>query len=105
MQQTEDIKSKRMRVLEKENYKVDLEYNEDFAILHLPEVSKFTRDVYFDMQFCLEDFKEFLKCVGYENLYVGLDPTNKLMAKFCKKIGFEYLGTAEEIDVMRMEIV
>lgn len=95
----QDIKSKRITLLEKENYKVDLEYNEDFVILHLPRVDKFTKSVYLDMKFMLEDYSDFFKTAGYKDLCVAIGETDKTMKKFIKKFGFVYAGNASSLDV------
>lgn len=104
MQETQPIKSKRITLIQKDGYSVDLEYNDEFAILHLPMVGKFTKDVYLDMSICIEDIKQFLKDLGYLSLYVGIDPTNKLLRKFSERFGFEYRGNDMNIDVLEVEL-
>ena len=94
-----DIKSRRITLLSKEKYKVDLEYNEDFAILHLPTVAKFTKDVYLDMKFTIEDITEFLDAAGYPDVWLAISPYDKVLKKFVGRLGFGYKGTAEDMDV------
>lgn len=94
-----DIKSKRITLLTKEKYRVDLEYNEDFAILHLPTVDKFTKDVYLDMKFTVEDISEFLTTAGYPAMWIAISPYDKVIKKFVGRLGFVYKGTAEDMDV------
>ena len=100
-----DKTSKRIVLLQKEGYQIDLEYNSEYAILHLPSVKKFTRDVYLDMRVTFEDIIDFLKDTGYENLWVAVEPTNSLIIKFASRFGFEYEGSAEGLDVHRKELV
>ena len=99
-----DIKSKRITLVQKEDYRVDLEYNEQFAILHLPAVDKFNKTVYIDLQICMEDIKEFLAAMDYPYVHVGLDPSNKTIRKFTERLGFGYLGTHDNIDVLGLEL-
>ena len=103
MQGSQAIKSSRITLVSKEKYKVDLEYNKEFAILHLPIVSKFTRDVYLDMTMVMEDIEEFLMTVGYPNIWVAVDPANTTIAKLAKKFKFEYRGSADGMDVYMKE--
>lgn len=99
-----DIKSKRMTLVQKENFIVDLEYNEDYAIVHLPKVDKFTKDIYLDMSTVFEDMKEFLKVVGYDHVWAALDPSNKMMIKFAGKMGLSFQGEAENMNVYRGDL-
>lgn len=92
-----DIKSKRFTLLEKEKYVVDLEYNEDFAIIHLPYIEKFTREVYYDMAETIDRIEGFLLFQGYKSLWVGTE--HPLMKKLAGRLGFEYRGEAEGLDV------
>lgn len=104
MPSTQAIKSNRITILEKEEYRVDLEFNEEFAILHLPEVRKFNRTVYFDFIRSLEDFKEFFNTFGYNFLWVAISVSNKLIAKFVVKLGFEFQGSFDNMDVYSKRI-
>ena len=99
-----DIKSKRITLVRHPDYRIDLEYNKEFAIIHLPFVSKFTRDTYLDIKFAAEDAAEFLKDQGYPWAFVGVDPTNKLILKLADRFGFKYLGTEDNISVLGMEL-
>ena len=98
------IKSKRMTLVQKDSFTVDLEYNEDYAIVHLPKVDKFTKDIYLDMSIVFEDMKEFLKVVGYDHVWAALEPTNKIMIKFASKMGLTFQGEAENLNVYRGDL-
>lgn len=92
-----NIKSKRMTVYECEDFTVDLEYNEVFAIIHLPNVKKFTKETYLLMQVRMQEFFEFVTTIGYQNLFVALN--DKLAEKLAKKLGFAYLGEQDGLKV------
>lgn len=88
--------SKRITLLETEDYSVDLEYGSfdgrDYAILHLPFVKKFTKSVYLDMKIRVEEVWEFLSTIHYNEMFCGVDKGDELMKKFATKMGFIHLG-------------
>jgi len=93
-----------MTLVQKDSFTVDLEYNEHYAIVHLPKVDKFTKGIYLDMSIVFEDMKEFLKVVGYDHVWAALEPTNKPMIKFVGKIGLTFQGEAEDLNVYRGDL-
>ena len=91
--------SKRMRIVDKEDYAVDLEYTDSLAILHLPRVDRFTKTVYQDMFIVVEDLWEFIQTIGYQGMYIAITPSEVLLNKFVKKLGFHFLGIGEGLAV------
>ena len=91
--------SKRFTILDKEKYSVDLEYNEQYAILHLPYVEKFTKSLYLDIVSTLEGWDSFFKSFGYNDIWVAVRPEDNSISKLVKKLGFEHRGNAEGYDV------
>lgn len=88
--------SKRFRLVEKEDYGVDLEYNEEFAIIHFPYVSKFNKGILLDMSSTLEGIKKFLEEMGYWHLWVAVRLKDNSTAKLAKRFGFKYVGVDKE---------
>ena len=86
--------SKRLTLVETPDYIVDLEYNEYFAILHLPFVREFNRTVYTEMRVKMEELAIFFKTLGYENVWAAVPETNELIQKFLTRLKFEPLGQA-----------
>lgn len=103
-QETAHIKSKRFSLIEKENFIVDLEYNQDFAIIHLPKVTKFTRSIYLDFTESLTKIDNFLRDFGYQSIWVACYPEDTSTNKLAKKMGFEYRGSAENLNVYEREL-
>lgn len=101
--ETQDIKSKRFTIFSSDKYEVDLEYSEDFAILHLPYVYKFDKGTYMDMKSRFPSLLEFLGTMGYPNVWAAIPPSNTMTIKFIKKFGFEHKGSAEGYDVFMLE--
>ena len=93
------ITSERFLVVQKDGYEVELEYNKDFAILHLPYVEKMSKSIYVDMKTSLEGFMQFIKVAGYTSLWAAVHPQDELIQKFIKKLGFEYRGEADSLAV------
>ena len=102
-QESQTIKSKRFAFVVKDNYEVDLEYNEDFAIIHLPFIKKLTKEVYLDMRNQMDKIVEFLNNVGYEHVWVAYRPEDTLIAKLADRMGFVYKGTADSLAVYLYE--
>lgn len=95
--------SKRITLINKDSYKVDLEYNDMYAILHLPVVPKFTKTVYLDMVSTIKDIRDFLEEVGYVGLWTAVEPSNKIINKLVNKLGFKYMGDSEGYSVYLYE--
>lgn len=87
-----------MRLVDREDFSVDLEYNDTFAILHLPEVPKFTKSVFQRMQMYMEDLNELFETMGYPNIFVAVSH-DTATEKLIKKLGFTYLGNQDGMDV------
>jgi hypothetical protein len=97
------ITSKRLTLVNKDNYVVDLEYNEDFVILHLPLVTKMTKDTYLDMRDSFEKFVDFVATIGHDYIWVAISPEDNLTAKLITKLGFNYEIDSEGLAVYRKE--
>ena len=80
----------------KEGYEVRIEYTEDFVILHLPYVEKFTKGVYKDMVCRLEDFWDFAKTVGYKGIFASVDPNDNKIIRLIEALGFTFLNFGED---------
>ncbi len=91
--------SKSFTAIETKDYSIRLEYNDDFVILHLPEIAHMTKDVFLDMKFRLEDWNKFFTTAGYAGTFVAIDPNNKKIEKLVKMLNFKYKGHADNMDV------
>lgn len=92
--------SKRMPLVIRDTYQIDLEYNEEFAILHLPRVDKFTKQLYKDIESVSISIREFLFTMGYNTIYAGVFENHKAIKKLLGRFNFEYIGTADGFDVL-----
>lgn len=96
--------SKRFRIAERTEFGIDLEYNDDFAILHIAWVSKFNKTIYQDMLDGFEDLKNFIETMGYPALHVGLPPENEVTKKLVRRLGFEYVNHHLGYDIYELEL-
>lgn len=92
------IESNRIVLVDKEDIQLDLEYNKDFAVLHLPRL-KLTKGTLADFECTVEDIWKFMCTVGYENIWTAIPPSDKTMAKLLSRIGAEKQGHAQGLDV------
>ena len=93
------VTSERITLVDKDNYRVDLEYNEDFAILHLPRVDKLTKGTYLDMKNQFNSILSFALHVGYDRIICAVQTGDELTTRFLSKFGFNYQGSADGYDV------
>ena len=92
------IESKRITLVDKEDLVLDLEYNEDFAILHLP-VMRMSRNTYTDFLDTVPQLYTFLTTAGYNSIFAGVRPEDKTIAKLLDRLGARKLGHADGVDV------
>ena len=78
---------------------MDLEYNEEFAILHLPFVEKFNRETYEDIMLNFPRLKVFLADMGYANIWAATAPLDKPTGKLLERLGFNKAGESHGMDV------
>jgi hypothetical protein len=95
--------SKRFTVSEKPHYRVDLEYNDSVAILHLPYLEKFTRSAYEESFIVVQDLLEFVETVGYDGLYAAVYQGDKKIQKFLDRLGFKYSGKSQDLLVYQIK--
>jgi hypothetical protein len=92
------IESKRITLIDKEDLVLDLEYNEQYAILHLP-VMRMSRDTYTDFLDTVPQLHTFLTMVGYSAVWAGVRPEDTMIAKLLGRLGATKIGNAEGLDV------
>lgn len=95
----QQVASKRMKVYEFEEFSVDLEYNEYFVALHIPEVEKFNKKVLRKMKVYVEQLHEFITTLGYQDLFAGIVANDLATERLAEHCGFEYVGEQDAIKV------
>lgn len=103
MESTPVIKSHRMTVYEGPDFKVDLEYTENYCIIHLPVLTgRFNRDLYSLMLAKFDEIKEFASVIGYMSIYAAVYQNDKRTAKLANRFGMDYIGTADGFDIFEI---
>lgn len=83
--------SKKLNGIKGSCFSIQLEYNEDFIILHLPIVDKMTKEVLIEMKTMLSDWWLFVKTVGYKAIFAAVEPNHKVN-KLLQMLDFKYVG-------------
>jgi len=91
--------SKRLKGVRGSTFEVDLEYNKDYIILHLPSVDKFTKSTLFEMQYLLDDWWDFFQTVGYTEIFAAVDPNNKRINRLLRRLSFKPLGSSDGLRI------
>lgn len=91
--------SRRIRLLELNEASVDLEFNEKYAILHLPIVRKFGNGEFKKCKEYIEDLYSFFQVSKLEGPYAASDDPK--IQKLALKLGFEYLGESNKLKVFK----
>lgn len=91
--------SKRLKGIHGSTFTVDLEYSKEYIILHLPTVDKFTKEVYFEMLYMLDDWWDFFQTIGYNAIHVAVDPNNQKINRLLRKLKFKAIGYADNLRV------
>lgn len=99
----ETIPSKDL-VVKGEGYTVRLEYTEDYVIVHLRDIDKFTKETFLSMQIMLEDWKPFLKAMGQTHLWAAVDKDNTKVKRLLGGLRFQYAGQQDNLTVYKYEV-
>lgn len=91
--------SKRIKVLETENYLVEIEYNSELIGVHLPWIKVLNKKVYRELTQALSSYSDFFKAMGKEKLYAAVDTNDIKIKRFLKKLGFTRVGISGDLDV------
>lgn len=93
------IASKRVRLYENLDYQLDVEYNKDYVIFHLPLVNKFSKGVFLDMLCKLDELYTMFNTMGHQYVWAAVDPNNQKVNRLLVKLGFKYAGSADGMSV------
>lgn len=93
------IASKRITIYENLDYQLDLEYNKDYLILHLPRVSNFRKSILLDGLAKLDELYNLFKTMGHKYIWAACPPENKRVNRLLLKAGFRYMGNADGMSV------
>lgn len=95
------IASKSITLFENPEYGVRLEYNNQYAIVHLPYSNKMNKKVFLDMQSRLSSWYEFITTMGYKGIWCAVDPKDDKINRLVTMLKFKYMGEADSMSVYK----
>jgi hypothetical protein len=95
--------SKSFLIYEGDDFGLKLEYNKDYAILHLPYVNKWSPSVFKKLGIKVYDTLDFVKTLGYKGIHTGIHQGDTKGTKIVLMLGGEYLGTYSGFDIYGVE--
>lgn len=97
------MQSNRITLVKREQYTIDLEFNESLAILHLPFAETITKALYEDSREVLRSIKTLLLTIGYDNVWAAISEGDIKMKRLVNLYGFELKGSAQGFEVYTLE--
>jgi hypothetical protein len=91
-------------IIQADGYIIRLEYNEDFVIVHLRDIDKFTKEVFQDMLIQLEDWSAFLRAMGHSHLWAAVPTDNIKIKRLLHGLKFKYVAKQDDLSVYRYEV-
>lgn len=98
------VESRRIRLFDRQNFGIDLEYNKDVIILHLPWLTKFTAGTFKEMVKLLAEFSVFFKTIGKDKLYAAVETNDVKIKNLLKKLGFKRTNISGDLDIFEKEL-
>ena len=77
---------------EGEDFKIRLEYNREYMIVHLPEVFKFNKTTLISMLMKLDEINDFSVGLGYPALHCAAPEDDPKINKLAIRCGFTKIG-------------
>ena len=87
-----------------EGYVLRFEYNEDYVIVHLREIDKFTKEIFQDMAIQLEDWSDFLRAMGHTHLWAAVPRDNTKIKRLLGGLKFQFVSHQDDLTVYRYEV-
>lgn len=97
------VESKRIRILDTEDYVVELEYTEDLLAIHLPWFKQLNKKVFRELSDALKSYSTFFKTIGKESVFAIVNTDNIKIKKFLKCFGFVRVGISGDSDIFEKE--
>lgn len=91
-------------IVQADGYVFRLEYNEDYVIVHLRHIDKFTKEVFHDMLIQLEDWSAFLKAMGHTYVWAAVPVDNIKIKRLLHGLKFRYVANKDDLSVYRYEV-
>jgi len=84
-----------------DGYVFRIEYNEEYVILHLRDIDKFSKEVFLSMRYQLEDWSAFIRAMGHEYIWAAVPKSNLKIQRLLNGLNFKYFAQHEDLVVCR----
>jgi len=91
-------------LIKADGYVFRLEYTEDYVIVHLREIDKFTKEVFQDMTIQLEGWSNFLKAMGQTHVWAAVPRDNTKIKRLLGGLGFQFVSHKDDLTVYQYEV-
>lgn len=91
-------------LIQRDDYVIRLEYTEDYVIVHLREIDKFSKEVFQDMMIQLEDWSDFLRAMGHTHLWAAVPSDNSKIKRLLGGLKFQFVSHKDDLTVYRYEV-
>lgn len=85
-------------------YTIRIEYNQDFVIIHLEDIDKFTKDIFRRMQRQLLEWSRFFKAMGRTHIWAAVPDNKPQIKRLLGGLNFQYAGRSEDMTVYNREV-
>lgn len=88
-------------LIQRDGYVIRLEYNEDYVIVHMRDIDKFTKEIFQDMLIQLEDWSDFLRTMGHTHLWAAVPRDNTKIKRLLGGLKFQFVSHKDDLTVYR----
>ena len=87
-----------------DGYVLRFEYNEDYVVIHLYEIDKFTKGVFQDLATQIENWTHFLKAMGHACLWAAVPRDDTKIKRLLGGLKFQFVSHADDLTVYKYEV-
>jgi hypothetical protein len=91
-------------IVKADGYVLRFEYNEEYVIVHLRDIDKFTKNVFLDMVIQLEDWSQFLRAMGHTHLWAAVPRNDTKIKRLLGGLKFQFVSHADDLTVYKYEV-
>lgn len=95
--------SKNFNWIRGDTFTARIEYNAEYAIIHIPSVEHMDRKALREMTECLQDAWDFFHTVGYPALFAAIPKEDEATNKLARLLKFSFMSESEEFNVYKFE--
>jgi hypothetical protein len=90
--------------IREDGYTLRLEYTEVYIILHLMDITQFTKDVFRRMQRQLLEWSDFIRAMGHTYIWAAVPYDNIKIKRLLGGLQFKFEGQMDGMSVYKYEV-